>query len=116
MEIKIKAIHFDASAKLESFINRKIERLARRNEEITKVDVTLKVIKPESAMNKEAGIKLVIPQTGEVFASKVADTFEEAIDVAMDALEHQLEKTKKNKRRAGRRSPASARYDIAAGS
>ena len=50
MEIKIKAIHFDASAKLESFINRKIERLARRNEEITKVDVTLKVIKPESAM------------------------------------------------------------------
>ena len=97
MEIKIKAIHFDASAKLESFINRKIERLARRNEEITKVDVTLKVIKPESAMNKEAGIKLVIPQTGEVFASKVADTFEEAIDVAIDALEHQLEKTKKNK-------------------
>ena len=94
MEIKIKAIDFDASAKLESFINRKIERLARRNEEITKVDVTLKVIKPESAMNKEAGIKLVIPQTGEVFASKVADTFEEAIDVAIDALEHQHHKRK----------------------
>lgn len=62
MEIKIKAIHFDASEKLESFITRKVERLARRNDAIEKVDVTLKVIKPESAMNKEAAIKLVIPQ------------------------------------------------------
>ncbi|MGM9803826.1 MAG: ribosome hibernation-promoting factor, HPF/YfiA family [Muribaculaceae bacterium] len=97
MEIKIKAIHFDASEKLEGFITRKLERLARRNEEIVKVDVSLKVIKPESAMNKEAGIKLVIPQTGEIFASKVADTFEEAVDLAIDALDHQLEKAKKNK-------------------
>ncbi len=97
MEVKIKAIHFDASAKLESFINRKAEKLARRNEEIDKVEVTLKVVKPESAMNKEVGIKIVIPQVGEIFASKVADTFEEAIDVAIDALEHQLDKTKKSK-------------------
>ncbi len=97
MEVKIKAIHFDASAKLESFINRKAEKLARRNEEVDKVEVTLKVVKPESAMNKEVGIKIVIPQVGEIFASKVADTFEEAIDVAIDALEHQLEKIKNNK-------------------
>ena len=97
MEIKIKAIHFDASAKLESFINRKLEKLARRNEEVEKVEVNLKVIKPESAMNKEAGIKLVVPQVDEIFASKVADTFEEAVDLTIDALEHQLEKVKKNK-------------------
>ena len=97
MEVKIKAIHFDASAKLESFINRKLEKLARRNEEVEKVEVNLKVIKPESAMNKEAGIKLVVPQVDEIFASKVADTFEEAVDLTIDALEHQLEKVKKNK-------------------
>ena len=97
MEVKIKAIHFDASAKLESFINRKLEKLARRNEEVEKVEVNLKVIKPESAMNKEAGIKLVVPQVGEIFAWKVADTFEEAVDLTIDALEHQLEKVKKNK-------------------
>ena len=48
-------------------------------------------------MNKEAGIKLVVPQTGEIFASKVADTFEEAVDLTIDALEHQLEKVKKSK-------------------
>ena len=97
MEVKIKAIHFDASEKLESFINRKLEKLARRNEEIEKLDVTLKVVKPESAMNKEAGIKAVIPQVGEKFASKIADSFEEAIDLAIDALEQQLGKAKKTK-------------------
>lgn len=97
MEIKIKAIHFDASAKLESFITKKVERLARRNDEIEKVEVTLKVVKPETAMNKEAAIKLVVPQVEEMFASKTADTFEEAIDVAIDALERQLDKTKKQK-------------------
>lgn len=95
MEVKIKAIHFDATAKLESFINRKIEKLARKNDEIEKVEVNLKVVKPETAMNKEAGIKLVIPQVGEVFASKVADSFEEAVDLTIDALARQLDKTKK---------------------
>ena len=58
MEIRIKAIHFDATAKLEEFINKKAQKLARRNESVTGFDVTLKVVKPETAMNKEASIKL----------------------------------------------------------
>ncbi len=97
MEIKIKSIHFDATEKLQQFITKKVEKLVKHHEEISLVEVTLKVVKPESAMNKEAGIKLVVPQVGEIFASKVADTFEEAVDLTIDALEHQLEKVKKNK-------------------
>ncbi len=97
MEVRIKSIHFDASEKLEGFVNKKLERLARRNEEITLAEVTLKVVKPETAMNKEAGIKLVIPPYSDLFASKVADTFEEAVDLSIEALERQLEKTKKDK-------------------
>ena len=97
MEIKIKSIHFDATEKLQQFITKKVEKLVKHHEEISIVEVTLKVVKPESAMNKEAGIKLVVPQVGEIFASKVADTFEEAVDLTIDALEHQLEKVKKNK-------------------
>jgi putative sigma-54 modulation protein len=97
MEIKVKAIHFDATEKLEQFINKKVEKLLKHHEEITKAEVTLKVVKPETAMNKEAGIKLFVPQHDDIFASKVADTFEEAIDVAVDALKRQLEKTKKDK-------------------
>lgn len=97
MEIKVKAIHFDATEKLEQFINKKVEKLVKHHEEITNAEVTLKVVKPETAMNKEAGIKLLMPQHDDLFASKVADTFEEAVDMTVDALKRQLEKTKKEK-------------------
>lgn len=97
MEVRIKSIHFDASEKIEGFVGKKLERLARRNEEITLAEVTLKVVKPETAMNKEVGIKLVLPSCSDLFASKVADSFEEAVDLSIEALERQLEKTKKDK-------------------
>lgn len=94
MEATIKAIHFDISEKLVSFINKKIDKLVRRYESIADADVTLKVVKPETAMNKEAQVKLLIPQTPDLFASKTADTFEEAVDLCLRALEPQLEKLK----------------------
>lgn len=97
MEINIKAIHFDATSKLEEFIVKKINRLARHNEAITNADVTLKVVKPETAMNKEAAIKISVPQQEDVFASKVADTFEEAVDLSIEAIDRQLEKIKAKK-------------------
>ncbi|MBR1934929.1 MAG: ribosome-associated translation inhibitor RaiA [Muribaculaceae bacterium] len=97
MEIKIKAIHFDATEKLQQFINKKVDKLVKHNEEIADVEVTLKVVKPESAMNKEAGIRLEMPQRDDLFASKTADTFEEAIDLCVDALKRQLEKARKDK-------------------
>ncbi|MCF0182643.1 MAG: ribosome-associated translation inhibitor RaiA [Muribaculaceae bacterium] len=97
MEVTIKSIHFDATEKLEQFINKKVEKLSKHNEEISSVEVNLKVVKPETAMNKEASVKLIVPQNGDLFASKVADTFEEAVDMCVDALKRQLEKSKKDK-------------------
>lgn len=97
MEVRIQAIRFDASERLNAFINKKAERLARHNTAISIVDVTLKVVKPESAMNKEAVIKVSIPSHEEIVATKVADTFEEAVDVAIEAIDRQLEKKKERK-------------------
>lgn len=94
MELQIKAIHFDISEKLTAFVNKKIEKLIRRFDFITDVDVNLRLVKPETAMNKEAGIKLMVPGLPDLFASKTANTFEEAIDLAILALEPQLEKAK----------------------
>lgn len=94
MEVKIKAIHFDITEKLTAFINKKLDKMSRRNEAVTEVEVTLRVVKPETAMNKEAGIRITVPQAPELFASKTADTFEEAIDLCLDALEPKLEKNK----------------------
>lgn len=93
MNVKIKAIHFDVSEKLVEFINKKGAKLNKHCADIIDVDVTLKVVKPESANNKEVGIKVAIPQD-ELFASKVADTFEEAFDLAIDAMIKQLSKIK----------------------
>lgn len=97
MEVKIKAIHFDITDKLVAFINKKVDKLSRRFEAITEVEVTLRVVKPETANNKEAGIKLLVPPAADLFASKVADSFEEAIDNCLEALEPQLEKNKSRK-------------------
>ena len=97
MEAKIKAIHVAASEKLVAFINKKVEKITRRFEAVTEVEVTLKVVKPETAMNKEAAIQLAVPPTDDLFASKTADTFEEAVDLCLDALEKQLEKIKAKK-------------------
>ena len=97
MDVRIQAIHFDVAEKLVDFINKKAERLARHHSSISTVDVTLKVVKPETAMNKEAAIKLGVPGIEDLFASKVADSFEEAVDLAIDALDRQLLKLKDKK-------------------
>lgn len=97
MEVRIQAIHFDATERLVAFINKKAERLARHNTAISVVDVTLKVVKPETAMNKEAIIKVSNPAHEDLVANKIADTFEEAVDLCVEALERQLEKRKERK-------------------
>ena len=48
-------------------------------------------------MNIVVGLKLLLAGNEDLFSCKVADTFEEAVDMAAEALERQLEKTKKKK-------------------
>ncbi len=93
MEIRIQSIHFDASEQLEAFIQKKVTKLERLYDDIKIVEVSLKVVKPETVKNKEAGIKIVIPNY-EFYADKTNDTFEESIDEALDALSKQLLKYK----------------------
>ena len=50
MDIRIKAIHFDVNERLQDFIEKKVSKLGRFESEIGKVEVSLKVVKPESAM------------------------------------------------------------------
>jgi putative sigma-54 modulation protein len=97
MEIKIKSIHFDATEKLQAFIEKKVAKLEKSYEEISKVDVQLKVIKPATAANKETGITATVPGTT-LFAEKACDTFEESVDQCVDALKVQLGKYKEKQR------------------
>ena len=74
-----------------------MSKLEKYYEDIKKVEVSLKVVKPETAENKEAGVKVLVPN-GEFYASKICDTFEEAIDVSVEALGKQLVKYKEKQR------------------
>ncbi|NDV55370.1 ribosome-associated translation inhibitor RaiA [Parabacteroides sp. 52] len=93
MEVRIQAIHFDASEQLEAFVQKKVSKLSKFYDDIISAEVTLKVVKPESAKNKQAGIKLNIKH-GDCFAEKVNDTFEASVDECIEALEKQLAKIK----------------------
>ena len=93
MEVRIQAIHFEIADRLTDFINKKADRLARRFPDINVFDVNLKVVKPETAMNKEVVVRISLPGD-DVVATKVADSFEEALDTAIEATERQLEKYK----------------------
>lgn len=97
MELRIQALHFDITAKLEDFIAKKADKLQRRNPAVTYIDFTLKVVKPETSMNKNVLVLVNVPQSEDIVAEKTADTFEEAIDLALEAIERQLQKFKEKK-------------------
>ncbi len=98
MDIKIQSIHFDATAQLQAFIEKKVSKLEKYCDEITSAEVVLRVVKPETSLNKEASIKLLVPRADDIYSQKIADTFEEAIDNAIDALVKQLQKNKEKTR------------------
>ena len=94
MNINVNAVHFTPDQKLVDFANKKISKLDNFFEGVISAELTLKVLKPEAAENKIAEIKLSIPSTDYLFAKKQADSFEEAIDLAIDAIRRQLTKFK----------------------
>ncbi len=94
MNIQLNTVHFTADQKLVDFVNKKVAKLDTYFEGIIAAEVILKVVKPEAADNKVAEIKVSIPGASSLFSVKHADSFEEAIDTAIDAIRKQLTKFK----------------------
>lgn len=97
MDIKIQSIHFDATDKLQAFIEKKVGKLEKAFEEIKNVEVQLKVVKPATVQNKETSITVNVPGT-QLFAEKTCDTFEEGVDLCIDALKVQIARFKEKTR------------------
>ena len=97
MEIKIQAIKFDATDKLQAFVDKKVSKLEKTFEDIKSAEVQLKVVKPATAMNKETSLSVNVPGTT-LFVDKTCDTFEEGIDQCVDAMKVQLTKFKEKLR------------------
>ena len=93
MNTAIQSVHFDASVQLKEYNKKKLSKLDKFSDLIVNAEVILKVTKPEVSNNKEASIKLNI-KSGELFASKTADSFEDAVMQNIEALEKQILKVK----------------------
>jgi putative sigma-54 modulation protein len=93
MKLKVQSIHFDADRKLLSFVEEKIEKLTHFYEDIIDGEVFLRLDKNSEKENKIAEIKLNTPGKT-MFASEQSKSFEEATDIAVDALKKQITRYK----------------------
>lgn len=93
MDLQVHSLHFDADKKLIEFINGKVTKLETFFDRIIAGEVVLKIENSEDAENKVAEIKIMIPGK-ELFAKKQCKSFEEATDLACEALRRQVNKHK----------------------
>ena len=93
MSTIVQSIHFDADQDLVNFIESKVSKLNQYYDRIIDSEVYLKVDKNATNENKIAEIRLAIPGK-ELFAKKQCKTFEEATDLAVEALRRQISKHK----------------------
>ncbi|MBC9811919.1 ribosome-associated translation inhibitor RaiA [Crocinitomicaceae bacterium CZZ-1] len=93
MDIKVNSVNFTADQKLITFVNDKVNKLQLFFDNIIASEVFLRVDKDQEKENKLAEIKILIPGK-ELFAKKQCKTFEEATDLAVEALRRQVRKHK----------------------
>jgi putative sigma-54 modulation protein len=95
MRLQMHAIHFDADPKLLEFIQKKLEKLETFYDRITGGEVYLRLDKSESSKVKDKilDIKIKVPN-GELFVKEKGKSFEEATDLALEALKIQIKKYK----------------------
>jgi putative sigma-54 modulation protein len=93
MDIQVHSVHFTADKKLVDFVNEKVGKLALFFDNIIASEVYLRLDKSQDGENKIAEVKILIPGK-ELFAKKQCKSFEEAADLAVEALRKQVHKHK----------------------
>lgn len=92
MRLQVHSIHFDADDKLITFIQKKVDKLETFYDRLVDGEVFLR-LNNEGVDNKTVEIKVKVPGS-QLFATEKAKSFEEATDLATDALRMQLKKFK----------------------
>lgn len=93
MDIQVHSVHFTADKKLIDFVNEKVGKLELFYDNIIASEVFLRLDKDQEGENKVAEVKILIPGK-ELFAKKQCKSFEEAADLAVEALRKQVTKHK----------------------
>ncbi len=97
MNVNIQSVHFKTDRKLEVFINERVTKLSGLFDGVIAGEVTLRLDNSDTQENKITEIRLRIPGN-DLFARKQCKTFEEATDIAVEALRRQLKKHKEKVR------------------
>jgi putative sigma-54 modulation protein len=92
MKVNIQAVNFKADKKLVDFIEERLEKLRLFYDQIISSDIHLKLDQSEKD-NKIAEVKIGIPGN-DLFAKKQCKTFEESVDLCLEALIVQVKKHK----------------------
>jgi ribosomal subunit interface protein len=94
MDVQVQAVHFKADQTLIDFCEKRINKLDVFFDGVIGSEVILKLNKDDERENKVAEVKLSVHNNENLFAKKQAKTFEEAVDLVVDALRRQLQKYK----------------------
>ena len=94
MDVNVQSVHFKADQKLIDFCGKKLNKLESFFEGLISAEVILKLDHDDENENKVAEIKISVPANEYLFAKKQAKTFEEAVDMAIDALRKQIDRFK----------------------
>lgn len=97
MKVEIQSVKFDADKKLVDFIQAKMNKMDRFVENALSSQVTLKIDKDDEQGNKVAVVKIDVA-AGELLAERRCKSFEEAIDLCLDAIKKQIDKYKEKRR------------------
>ena len=97
MKVEIQSVKFDADKKLDDFLQAKKNKIDRFVENALSSQVTLKIDKDDEQGNKVAVVKIDVAG-GELLAERRCKSFEEAIDLCLDAIKKQIDKYKEKRR------------------
>ena len=94
MEIRIQSLKFDADQKLLDFVEKKVSKIGKFDDQITGVEVVLSLL--EKPDNKDVKLIVHIPGGSQVI-ERNAKTFEEAVNYCADAMKEKLTRHKERK-------------------
>lgn len=94
MNVKIQTVHFDADEKLLEYVTKKVDKLNTFHDNITKVDVFLKLDNVvHTIKDKVAELRVHVPKH-DFFVKASSKSFEESFENALDSMITQIKRQK----------------------
>ncbi len=93
MKLNTLPVNFEIAEHLEKYIGKKTRRYEKILTPNAEMEIRMTVVKPETNLNKQTTVR-VLGTGAELFAEKTCDTFEEGIDLCLEAIDRQIEKQK----------------------